>query len=91
MQEDIKYSVRKTSRVISVALLVPWAPLATVSGMAFDGWPDHKASIIALVTIMWSYPFMVFIGFVASFWFPWLSILPLFNVLAFLICCLFGL
>jgi hypothetical protein len=77
--------VRKTLLIISVVLLVPWAPYAMVSGMAFDGWPDHARATIVVVTVMWSYPFLVALGYVISTWFAWAILLPWVDILIFLI------
>lgn len=64
-------------------LLVPWLPFAALAGMAFDGGAKWYAYLF--VWSIWTYPITVGIAFGFRRKKPRLSLLPLANILGFLI------
>jgi pheromone shutdown protein TraB len=64
-------------------LLLPWLPMALLSGMAFDGGPTWRAYLFAWA--MWTYPLSVVAAFILRRSIPASVFLPALNVAAIVI------
>lgn len=64
-------------------LLLPWLPMALLSGMAFDGGPTWHAYLF--MWAMWTYPLSVIVVLILRRSVPLSVFLPVLNVAAIVI------
>jgi hypothetical protein len=69
--------------VIWLVLFLPWLFIAPLLGMAFDSPPT--LSIYVGVWSVWTYPLSVGIVWMFRKKYPWITLFPFINLIAFLI------